>query len=113
VITNLFLDQSGRLWVASNQSGISRIDDPTVDHPKPINYTTAESLSSDDPRCFTEDRWGGIYVGTVSGVDRLAPSTSRIKHYTPADELSTDFVICALRDRRGWLWFATMNALEL
>jgi ligand-binding sensor domain-containing protein/signal transduction histidine kinase len=112
VITNLFLDHSGRLWVASNQSGLSRIDDPTIDHPKPINYTTAEGLSSNDTRCFTEDQWGRIYVGTVSGVDRLDPSTGRIKHYTLADGLSTDFVICALRDHRGWLWFGTMKGLS-
>src|SRR5262245_41077478 len=29
MITSLFLDQSGRLWVASNKSGLGRIDDPT------------------------------------------------------------------------------------
>ncbi|HEY8462378.1 MAG TPA: two-component regulator propeller domain-containing protein, partial [Blastocatellia bacterium] len=112
VITNLFLDQSGRLWISSNQSGVSRIDDPTVDRPKPISYTMAEGLSSNDARCFTEDRWGRIYIGTVRGVDRLDPTTGRIKHYTLADGLSSDFVICALRDRRGWLWFGTMKGLS-
>jgi ligand-binding sensor domain-containing protein/signal transduction histidine kinase len=112
VITNLFLDRGGRLWVASSRSGISRIDDPRADHPKPINYTTAEGLSSNDTRCFTEDQWGRIYVGTIRGVDRLDPSTGRIKHYTLADGLSADFVISALRDRRGWLWFGTWKGLS-
>src|SRR5262249_8422171 len=52
VITNLFIDSSGRLWVASNQYGVSRIDDPAADHPKPINYGMPEGLSSNDARCF-------------------------------------------------------------
>ena len=112
VITKLFLDHSGRLWIASSQSGLSRIDDPTSDHPKPVNYTTAEGLSSNDTRCFTEDKWGRIYVGTVRGVDQLDPLTNRIKHYTTADGLSNDFVISAWRDRRGWLWFGTWKGLS-
>ncbi len=112
VITSLFIDRSGRLWVASNQYGVSRIDDPAADHPKPINYGMAEGLSSNDARCFTEDQWGRIYIGTVRGVDRLNPSTGGVKHFTLADGLSADFVISALRDRRGWLWFGTWKGLS-
>ncbi len=112
VITKLFLDQSGRIWIASSRSGLSRIDDPTSDHPIPFNYTTADGLSSNDTRCFTEDKWGRIYVGTVRGVDQLDPRTGRIKNYTTADGLSNDFVISALRDRRGWLWFGTWKGLS-
>ena len=112
VLTSLFLDQAGRLWVTSNRSGVSRIDDPTAEDPKLINYTMAEGLSSNDTRCVTEDQWGRIYIGTVRGVDRLDLATNRIKHYTPADGLSTDFVISARRDHRGWLWFGTMKGLS-
>src|SRR5262245_41366844 len=112
VITKLFLDRSGKLWIASSQSGASRIDDPTSDHPNPVNYTMAEGLSSNDTRCFTEDEWGRIYIGTVRGVDQLNPGANRIKHYTTADGLSNDFVISALRDRRGWLWFGTWKGLS-
>src|SRR4029077_8921557 len=83
VMTSLFLDQAGRLWITNNRAGISRIDDPKTDHPKLITYTMAEGLSSNDTRCVTEDEWGRIYVGTVRGVDRLDLATNRIKHYTP------------------------------
>jgi ligand-binding sensor domain-containing protein/two-component sensor histidine kinase len=113
VITSLFLDQSGRLWITSNRSGVTRIDDPTADNPQLINYTLAEGLSSNDTRCVTEDQWGRIYVGTVRGVDRLDLSAERITHYASADGLATDFVISALRDRRGRLWFGTMKGLSL
>jgi ligand-binding sensor domain-containing protein/two-component sensor histidine kinase len=112
VITHLFLDQEGRLWITSNQSGVYRVDDPVADYPKLINYGKAEGLSSNDARCVTEDQWGRIYIGTVRGVDRLDPGSGSIKHFTGADGLSTDFVISARRDRRGWLWFGTMKGLS-
>lgn len=112
VMTSLFLDQAGRLWITNNRAGITRIDDPTTDHPKLVTYTMAEGLSSNDTRCVTEDQWGRIYVGTVRGVDRLDLATNRIKHYTPADGLSNDFVVTAHRDRRGWLWFGTMKGMS-
>ncbi len=112
VITHLFLDQDGRLWITSNQSGVYRIDDPAADQPQLVNYRTANGLSSNDARCVTQDQWGRIYVGTVRGVDRLDLETDHIKHYTEADGLSADFVITARRDHRGWLWFGTMKGLS-
>jgi len=32
-IYDLYLDHAGRLWIASNRQGVSRIDDPTAEHP--------------------------------------------------------------------------------
>jgi ligand-binding sensor domain-containing protein/two-component sensor histidine kinase len=112
VITNLFLDQEGRLWISSNQSGVCRIDDPEADHPNLIKYSAANGLASNDARCITEDQWGRMYIGTVRGVDRLDLQSGHIKHYTEADGLAAEFVICARRDRRGWLWFGTMKGLS-
>ena len=38
--------------------------------------------------CITEDRFGRIYLGTVSGVDRLDPATGSIRHYTTSEGLA-------------------------
>ncbi|HYX28529.1 MAG TPA: two-component regulator propeller domain-containing protein [Pyrinomonadaceae bacterium] len=112
MITSLFLDHVGRLWITSNSVGVSRVDDPSADHPTVINYTTANGLSTNDTRCVTEDQWDRIYIGTTRGIDRLEPDTGRVRHYTVADGLSNDFVHSALRDHRGWLWFGTMKGLS-
>jgi len=112
MITALYLDHAGRLWIGSNQSGVSRLDDPAADRPRFISYTTAQGLASNNVRCLTEDRWGRIYIGTVRGMDRLDPTTGRIKHYTTAEGLANEFVIVAFRDRHGALWFGTIKGLS-
>ena len=45
-IRTIFLDHAGRLWVASTQAGLSRIDNPTSARPRLTGYTTEEGLSS-------------------------------------------------------------------
>jgi len=108
----LYLDQGRRLWIASSLGGLSRIDDPLVDHPQFVSYTTAQGLSSNDVSCITEDQWGRIYAGTGRGLDRLDPATGYIKHYTSADGLSRGNVEEAFRDRQGALWFGTFQGIS-
>ena len=105
-------DQQGRLWIASTEGGLGRIDDPTLDHPTIRQYTVKEGLSSDQITCITEDQWGRIYVGTGLGVDRLDPTTGRVKRYTIADGLPNGFVSIAYRDRSNLLWFGTLQGLS-
>jgi len=119
-IRTIFLDHVGRLWVASTQGGLSRIDDPTSDRPQLTRYTTEEGLSSNEIRCITEDRFGRIYVGTNRGVDRLDPTAanaigmepSRVRHYTWTDGLAKGTVQFAFRDRGGTLWFLTNDGIS-
>lgn len=111
-ITALHVDQAGRVWVATNESGVNRMEDPTAEHPSFVRYTIAEGLASNNVRCLTEDRWGRIYLGTARGVDRLDPATGLVKHYTSADGLGGDFVTAARYDRLGRLWFGTANGVS-
>jgi ligand-binding sensor domain-containing protein/two-component sensor histidine kinase len=110
-IEQLFVDSSGRLWIAS-AVGLARIDDPAAESIQPFTYTTASGLSSNKTWCVTEDQWGRIYVGTAAGLDRLDVSTGRIKHFTTADGLAYDQVSFAFRDRHGALWFGTDTGLS-
>jgi signal transduction histidine kinase/sugar lactone lactonase YvrE len=112
MIRALYLDQKGRLWIATAEGGLGRIDDPQLDHPRIIQYTTKDGLSSDQVSCITEDQWGRIYVGTGVGVDRLDPETGRVKRYTIADGLPNGFVNIAYRDRSNALWFGTLQGLS-
>jgi ligand-binding sensor domain-containing protein/signal transduction histidine kinase len=112
VIRRLFIDSRGRLWIATSQGGLGRIDDPTADRPQVARYTPAEGLSSDDVYSIVEDRWGRLYIGTTNGLDRLDPATGRIKHFTTADGLANNHVITGLLDRHGALWFGTDTGLS-
>ena len=112
MIRALYRDHSGRLWIASTEGGLGRIDDPTADHPNFVRYTLKEGLSTDQITCITEDQWGRIYAGTGTGLDRLDPQTGRVKHYTIADGLPNSFVNVAYRDRNNVLWFGTLQGLS-
>ena len=111
MIRELHLDQQGRLWIASAEGGLGRIDDVTADHPTIVRYTIKEGLSSDQISCITEDKWGRIYLGTGLGVDRLDPATGRLKRFTVADGLPNGFVTIAYKDRNHNLWFGTFQGL--
>jgi ligand-binding sensor domain-containing protein len=77
-IRALHVDRAGRLWIASGDGGLGRLDDAAAERPRFSAYTTAQGLSSITVRCITEDRWGRIYAGTARGVDRWDPDTNRL-----------------------------------
>ena len=111
-IRTLYLDSSGRLWVASSDGGVARVDDPTQERPVFVTYSKKDGLSSDLITTITEDQWGRMYLGTGIGVDRLDPATGHIERYTTADGLANSYVNVAYRDRSGALWFGTLQGLS-
>jgi ligand-binding sensor domain-containing protein len=63
MIRAFYLDHLGRLWIASTEGGLARIDYPSQERPTFVHYTVKEGLSSDQITCITEDQWGRIYMG--------------------------------------------------
>ena len=112
-IAQIYLDRSGRVWLASSRSGLIRVDNVEADRPTFISYTTQQGLSSDITSTITEDLNGHIYVGTGHGLDELDPATGRIKHFTTADGLVSGQILAAFCDRSGTLWFGTQKGLSL
>lgn len=108
----LYFDRAGRLWLATRGPGIGRIDNPGAARPQSAPFISAAGLSSENLRCFVEDQWSNVYIGTARGVERLNPQTERVKHYTTDDGLISSEVTVAFRDRRGSLWFGTRGGLS-
>ena len=111
-IQALHFDGAGRLWISSVENGVTRVDNPASDRPRFRSYGIAEGLSSNHIWCMTEDRFGRMYLGTGSGVDRLDPATGSIRHYTTSEGLASGAVKAAYRDRSGALWFATNSGIS-
>jgi len=111
-INDIYTDHTGRLWLALSRSGLLRVNDPAAARPVFTSYTSAEGLSSNSVEVITEDLSGDIYAGTGRGIDRVDPSTGRVRHYTTADGLASGSFLAALRDRNGVLWFGTHNGLS-
>ena len=112
VILDLMVDRQGRLWMTSTNGGVARVDDPSAAKPAFFSLTTNQGLSSNNTRTIVEDKAGNIYVGTVRGIDRISPDTTRIRHFSINDGLAGDFVVDSHCDRNGDLWFATTNGLS-
>ncbi len=108
----LYVDGSGRLWIASASAGLSMLQNLASDRPAFVRYTTAQGLSTNNIQCLTDDRWGRMYLGTARGVDRLDPTSGRVQHLTTSDGLAADYVTAAFRDRTGTIWFGTMDGLS-
>jgi signal transduction histidine kinase/sugar lactone lactonase YvrE len=109
--SGLFVDQAGRLWVATGGGGVAVIDRPEAERPALRRYTTVDGLTSDRVQCATADRAGRVYLGSESGVDRLDPASGSIESFTDAEGFLGARVSSCLRDRQGRLWFGTPDGL--
>jgi ligand-binding sensor domain-containing protein len=110
-IRHIFVDSEGRVWFASAQSGLVLVGNPTGARPTFTSYTTANGLSANSAEVIAEDREGHIYVAGGRGIDRLDPTTARVKHFTSADGVAPGLFRAAFRDRTGALWFGTTAGL--
>jgi ligand-binding sensor domain-containing protein len=112
LITALYVNQQGTLWIGSSQQGVTKVADPAAVHPEFVAVTTDNGLASNNVRALTGDPDGNVYVGTARGVDRLSADAARIKHYSINDGLASDFVTSAFRARNGTLWFGTTTGIS-
>ena len=110
-ISSIYADGSGTLWIGSAGGGVGRIDDADALRPRFVGYTTADGLASDHITSITGDPAGRIYIGMFSGIDRLDPSSGRVRHFALPDALADSEVDVAFCDRRGTLWFGTVRGL--
>ncbi|MGH9162755.1 MAG: two-component regulator propeller domain-containing protein [Vicinamibacteraceae bacterium] len=103
---SVHVDRFGRLWVATAGGGVLRVDRPDHRPLDGVRYTTAQGLSTNQVLSLAEDRQGRIYLGTTQGLNRLDPSSGRVRRYTRSDGLSASQVAWeAFLDRQGALWF--------
>ncbi|MEP6849181.1 MAG: two-component regulator propeller domain-containing protein [Acidobacteriota bacterium] len=111
-VLDLFVDSHQRLWIASANQGLWRLNEPNSDKFEFVKYTPSSGLTSISTATVTEDEFGRIYVGTRRGIDRLNPDTGQIESFTTADGLPTGFVEVSYRDRKNTLWFGTHEGLS-
>lgn len=110
-INAAYTDKAGRVWFATGNSGVVRLDNPDADEPQFTNLTVNNGLSSNQATCLTEDNFGRIYIGTGRGITRLEPETGRTRIFTQADGLPFSSVRSCGRDSTGNLWFIQKTVL--
>jgi signal transduction histidine kinase len=102
---SVIVDRHRRLWMASGGlHGLSRRSGNTVEV-----LTTADGLASNDVRGLLEDMNGDIWIGTISGLQRLhhgifttyAPSATTVEHHDQPDAI--------FEQKNGAIWVGTVE----
>jgi ligand-binding sensor domain-containing protein/signal transduction histidine kinase len=111
-IRQLLLDSHGRIWIASNNGGLGKIEDVSAERPQITAYTTADGLASNSILYVAEDRANQFYVATNRGLNHVDFNTGGVKRFTANDGLANNQVDIIFRDSRGAFWFGTVTGVS-
>lgn len=95
-------DSKENIWIASDQSGVFRIDSRTG---TVINYTTEDGLGHLRNMCIYEDKDGNIWVGGQGGLSKY--DGINFRNFTIKDGLPHNDINTILEDNKGNIWFGT------
>ncbi len=112
-INTLFRDQSGSLWVGTD-NGLNRWD---VDREVFIRYTEADGLPNPWVGGILGDRLGNLWMSTNKGIARLDPQSERFITFNARDQVnlqSNEFNARAYhKGISGKLYFGGINGLNI
>ena len=118
IVDSIYEDREGVLWVGITGS-LLRIDPRNGEYAfyRPSDPALKFDLAAFDPIAITADRWGTLWVGTVtSGLYRFNCRTGQFQNYMhhPDDpsSLSGNSIIRIFIDRSERMWLATSNGLD-
>lgn len=109
----LHADPKGRLWIGTNSGGLALHD---RERDRFIAYGAgAGGLSHVSVTAIADDGVGGLWVGTVAGLDHLDPDTGLVRHLDHEAQDSANSpdnrVLALCRDQDGTLWVGTSHGL--
>lgn len=116
-VRQVFVASDGHLWVTTRNNGVYALD-PDARQVRQYHNDPADdgSLSNDSVFRIAEGTDGALWIGTLSGLDRLDRATGRIERFgTRLESLVGEgrpVQINALHvDQRGLLWVGTNSGL--
>jgi len=104
-------------WVGTFDHGLSRVG-PTGELLETYSHNVADpqSLSNNIVFALLSAADGGLWAGTLDGLDYLAPGATQFRHFRhdPADptSLSDNRVRALYQDHQGAVWIGTANGLN-
>ena len=106
LISALFKDRSGMLWVASNRF-LDKLD-PTTE--KFTHYQVEPDTSAGAVVHISQDRAGMLWLASGTGLHRFDPTTGQIRHYRSG--LNSHNVQWSGEDSSGTFWVGTSEGLD-
>ncbi len=123
VVTTLYEDRRGNLWVGTYTGGLNRLG-PASDGKRPrafVRFTheprDPSSLSNNFVMSVLEDTSGTLWVGTIDGgLNRFDPGSGTFKRFRgdpdSTEGLSDNSIFAILEDPSGDLWIGTADGLN-
>jgi ligand-binding sensor domain-containing protein/two-component sensor histidine kinase len=111
-VIQLFADSRGRVWIASINGGLGKIENPAAEIPQIVTYSSADGLASDTVLAIAEDHANQFYIATSRGLNYVNFDTGNVKRFTVRDGLANDQVETIYRDRKGAFWFGTNTGVS-
>jgi ligand-binding sensor domain-containing protein/signal transduction histidine kinase len=118
VITALYADRDGNVWVGARGAGLDRFDPRTrqFEHFR-HDASDRSSLSSNSPRMIYQDRAGVVWIASEGGgLSRFNPGTRTFTNYLHDDadgnSIASNTVRSIAEDASGVLWLGTANGLS-
>lgn len=110
-ISRVMEDRAGNVWIATFDSGVSRLDPRTGQfHHYRSDSESAVVLTSNRVRALLEDKDGRIWIGTQAGITIVFPDGSyQTVRHEPGNQYSlpNDFVMSITQDDSGLIWIGT------
>lgn len=109
-IYEIMEDSQSNLWIATRTNGMyvqDRNGKITKFVHDPMNPNT---LSNNHIRCFTEDNFGNIWIGTFNGLNVYNPHTNQFTVYQKEDlpgSLQHSSIFSTFKDSQGSIWVGT------
>ena len=108
-------DNSGNIWMGTNQSGIS-IYIPTKNSFIRFESHNVKSdscsLSNNRVNIIFEDSKKNIWIGTAGGLNKYSSTKNNFTVYRTNNGLPNDCIYGILEDQKGFLWLSTNKGLS-
>jgi signal transduction histidine kinase/ligand-binding sensor domain-containing protein len=101
-IDSLFVSPDGSLWIGFRPVGVAVLKEGRVN-----NYSEVDGLPNGSVAQFAQDRQGGVWAATRTGLAHLIGKRWELVHYGP----NVDSPYGVLVDREGTLWVAGTEGL--
>ncbi|GEC72754.1 Signal transduction histidine kinase [Flavobacterium flevense] len=115
VVSNIIQDSNKKIWIATEDSGITIFDRKN----NTFSYlNNNDGLSSNNIHALKEDTNGDIWIGTfLGGLNKYNPKTKQIEVFKneilSKNSLSNNYVYSILEDSKKGLWIGTQAGLNI
>lgn len=107
VITALFMDPSGSLWIGTEAEGILCYKNQQF-----RRYTRRDGFSSDQATGIVRQPDGALWFGTAgSGMNCM--KEGKVRTFGTPEGLASEAIKTVFVDRAGWLWVGTSAGLSV